>query len=358
MQLRKWTGLALCMLLVFALLLGGCIRIRIPAPPPNDPGGQEPQEPVDAEDPPDEPSGEEPPPLTELTLADLELMPYSIIYLDMEDNLIQLNLKDKSHTVLAQNVQAYVPDLANNQLAMAIADPEGELYGQGGSEIVLYSTSGGSTKVLGASYIGHDLHFSPNGNFLAVVSGVGQMDIYDLETGTVYDAEDENLEVAVNRRPVWTPSGMTYAMPMIYIWEKAGPPGIYIIDPVKGERTAVLEVDEKKARPHSWLDQSRLLIEYELEPYTWVNISGQIIGLLGENYVPGEFKILDISTGEMSDAEAPNYTEQASDNVSPDGRWILHSEDDETLSIMLLNTETNDDYTIAEGHSPLWLADN
>lgn len=362
MQVRNWIGVTLCLLLVFGLILSGCVNNRAPS---EDPGGQTPvdNEPPGEEDPGEEDPGEEdpgeedPPPLTEGTLEDLEPLPYSVIYQDLESNVVMLDLRDKSSTVIAAHVHDWAADLANNQIALAIADPEGEFFDQM-TEIALYSTTDGNIEVLGTSTMAYDLHFSPNGYFLAVGHGIGGMDIYDLEKGEVFNAEDENLEVSVNYRPVWSPSGTVYAMPMIYIWEKAGPPGIYIVDPVNQRRTAVLEVNERMARPHSWLDQGHLLIEIESEPYTWVDESGWIVGL-GEEYVSGDFKILDIETGSMTDAEAPDYSWQEPEYESSDGRWILRLIFDEhgSSGIKLQNTETGADYAIAEGHSCLLLED-
>jgi len=149
---------------------------------------------------------------------------------------------------------------------------------------------------------------------------------------------------------------MAYAMPMIYIWEKAGPPGVSICDPVSGERTMVYEADDRMARPNSWLDNDRLLIEIEPEPYTWVDEGLDVVGL-GKHYVPGEFKILDITTGELTDAKAPDYSWHAPKYESADSTWVLHEvyiDQTPIGRIKLLNTETNVDYLIAEGHWPQW----
>jgi len=350
----KWVAMALCLMLAFALFLVGCNGNLVPG---EDPGSQDP---VDNNNnpPDDEPPGEqEPPPLTEGVLEDLESIPFSIIYVDKDYNLVQLDLRDKTRTVLVELVQSYVPDWANNQIALAIADPEDEFFDQGVAEIALYSTIDGSIEVLGTSYMGYGLHFSPNGRFLAVTYGMGGMKIYDLDLGERYDAGDENLLVSVNDLPVWAPSGMAYAMPMIYIWEKAGPPGIYIVDPINGERTLVLEVTDRMARPHYWIDENLLVIEIEQEPYTWVNEAGSIRGLWGKDYVSGEFKILDITTGELTDAKAPDYSWHAPKYESADSTWVLHEvyiDQTPIGRIKLLNTETNVDYLIAEGHWPQW----
>jgi hypothetical protein len=349
-------------MLGFALFLGGCGNLVLP----EDPDAQEPAGNIN--EPDNEPEGQEPdgsnnelddaPAVTEAELEDLEPLPFSIVYL-VKNNLVILDLNDKSSTVLMENVGAFVPDWANQRIALAIPDLDEDIADQGVAEIALYSTIDGSSEILGTSYMGYSMHFSPNGRFLAVQGGMGGMRIYDLKAGEIYDASDANLLVSVNEQPVWAPCGMVYAMPMILIGEKPGPPGIYIIDPVSGESTQIFEVSDRMARPHRWLDEDRLLIEIELKSYSWVNDRGNIRGLGGKDYKPGEFKILDINTGAIMDAEPPVYS-LAPEYESSDGAWVLYEEYIDQWPqgiIKLYHRDTNTVYSIDEGRRPRWFGE-
>lgn len=351
MLAKRWPIIFLCILMVFSACLGAC-------------GGGD-----NAPDIPDDPQpggddqdngGDILPPQTRVQFYDLEPIPYSIMYMDKDHNLVQLDLNDKTEKILATDVGYYVPDWDNRRLALAILDTSEEIEGQGVAQIVTYSLDDGSTEYFLDSYLGYGLQLSPNGRFLTVFGGIYGMDLCDLETGVIYDASDFNLLAAFDESPVWSPSGMCYAVPRIFIYDLGGPQGVYLVDPVTREDTLVYRAEDKMARPHSWIDEHRLLIQIESEPFQWMNEDGSEGNARIED---GDYWILDINTLELTATSAPEPWEwyQKPRAESPDGAWVIYEDWDGKIpvkkTIRLWHKETNTLCIIGRGSQPHWVTE-
>lgn len=68
-------------------------------------------------------------------LQDLDSLPYSILYIDNSQNLVQLNLYDKTPITLAERVRCYAPDWSRQRIALAISDSDEDFADQGVVEI-------------------------------------------------------------------------------------------------------------------------------------------------------------------------------------------------------------------------------
>ena len=343
MQLKKRLVIALCILTTLSLFLSAC-------------GGSPAQEIPDPDEDSNNKTGT--PPQVK-GLQDLDSLPYSILYIDNSRNLVQLNLNDKTLITLAERVSCYAPDWPRQRIALAIKDPNEEFAEQGAVEIALYSYTDKKTECLNLSYLFGGLRFSPTYRFLTCQSGLGGMDIYDLETGKHYDAADNACSLFIfDEWPLWSPDGMRYAMHRLLPGENDEPLGVYVVDLLSKEETLVLEAKpDKKVRVHDWVGAEKLLIEFEPEPYTWVDQEG----LENNINTAGNFKLLDLHTKALTEAKAPVPSPWPPENESPNGVWVLYEEYDDRRpqgKIWLKNKDTNIIYLLGEGRLPLWVEDN
>lgn len=344
MRLKERLIIALCILTALSLCLSACGDSPAQEIPDPDEGSN------DKTNTPPQVKG----------LQDLDPLSYSILYIDNSQNLVQLNLNDKTPITLAERVSCYAPDWSRQRLALAISDPDEDFAEQGAVEIELYSYIDGKTERLDSSYLFGGLRFSPTYRFLVCQSALGCTDIYDLETGKHYDAGDNTCSLFLfDEWPLWSPDGMRYAMHRLIPGENQEPLGVYVVDILSDEVTLVLEAKpDEKVRVHDWVKAEKLLIEFEPEPYTWVNQEG------AENNIntTGNFKLLDLQTKTLTDTSAPDTSWQAPQYESPDGIWVLYEEFSDRQvpqgKIWLKNKDTNIIYLLGEGRRALWFEGN
>ncbi|MDD2282830.1 MAG: hypothetical protein PHT52_02115 [Eubacteriales bacterium] len=343
MQLKKRLVIALCILTTLSLFLSACGGSPVQEIPEPDEGSN------NKTDTPPQVKG----------LQDLDPLPYSILYIDNSQNLVQLNLSDKTPITLAERVSCYAPDWSRQRIALAIKDPNEEFAEQGAVEIEFYSYVDGKTERLDSSYLFGGLRFSPTYRFLICQSALGCTDIYDLETGKHYDAGDNTCSLFIfDEWPLWSPDGMRYAMHRLLPGENDEPLGVYVVDPLTEKETLVLRAfPEKKIRTNSWLDEDNLLIEFEPEPYTWLDPEENEKDI----NTAGNFMILDLQTKARTDTSSPEPAPWPPQHESPDGVWVLYEEYDDRRpqgKIWLKNKDTNITYLLGEGNCPLWVEDN
>ena len=111
---------------------------------------------------------------------------------------------------------------------------------------------------------------------------------------------------------------------------------------------------------HDWVEAEKLLIEFEPEPYKWLDQEGTSKEYK-EFYTVGEFKILDLQTKALTDTSSPEPAPWPPQHESPDGVWVLYEEYDDRRpqgKIWLKNKDTNIIYLLGEGRLPLWVEDN
>lgn len=144
-------------------------------------------------------------------------------------------------------MDCYAPDWSRQRLALAISDPDEDFAEQGVVEIVLYSYSDEKTERLDSSYLFGWLRFSSTYRFLSCGSGLGCMDIYDLETGKHYDASDNALSLFLfDEWPLWSPDETRYAMHRLRQGENKEPLGVYVVDILSDEVTLLLSNNDNR----------------------------------------------------------------------------------------------------------------
>jgi hypothetical protein len=276
----------------------------------------------------------------------LPALPYKILYIDADQNLTLLDLAANKTQVLAERVGVFVPDWPRQRLFLTICDPDPDFAEQGAGEVALYSFGDGSLEVFGSYYMGAGLELSPGGGYLALSSGLGGMEIYDLERGEHWEAGDNGSLFIYGEWPLWSPKETAFAFNRLV--EGGAPLGVYIADLPGGKTTLVLEATpEERVRVWDWPEKDELLLEFEPTPQAWDGPDGP--------WPQGTFKLLDLGDGTLTQTAAP-VAQPLPRRESPDGAWLLREEGTGWFlkDLWLENAETGARFSLGQGVSPCW----